>query len=514
MPKKISDTTRKVLVRGSAPSKRMDKRIIVQKMPQQTRPKTAVKKFKKAEKYDDIIKKSLRYSIMDGSFISAGSSIINSFLVPFALFLKATSAQIGLMSSMQSLASTFGQLPGAMLTEKYRRKSIWLFVQVVGKIALWVPVMMLPFLPAENRVYWLIVLVSLTAFLVGMRAPAWTSFIGDLVPSDIRGRYFGRRNMVLATAGIASTLLAGYVLTYYGFPAIFALVILFSVLAIPFFMRQYEPPMKKVFHYRHRFAVNPSKWPASLRSNRPMAIFTLYMILTNVFVEMVSPFYSVYMLRDLGIDYATFSVLIVLGALARILSFRYWGRVSDKYGSRKIFIVCSFFGIFVPLLWTSVVSETGAALVMIYDGLIWSGLDLVTFNYLLDVTPAERRPQYVANYNFFVGIGAFFGGLTGAFLASSFEGSVFLVFQGLQIVFLVSFLLRVFGLLLLPKISEIRISQIAVPVRYVFWQAMAVEPFRGVNHAIHYTFRYPYEIEKEFKNEIQKVKNKIRMARS
>ena len=86
--------------------------------------------------------------------------------------------------------------------------------------------------------------------------------------------------------------------------------------------------------------------------------------------------------------------------------------------------------------------------------------------------------------------------------------------QGLQIVFLVSFLLRIAGLSMLTKISEIHVSHTTVPVRYVFWQAVAVEPMRGLSHAIHYTFRYPYEIEKEFKKEIQRIKYKLRMARS
>jgi MFS family permease len=516
MAKKITETTRKVLVRGSAPAKKAaEKKIIVEKTPKQAEIKKVVirKKPKKLESREQLVNKSLRYSIIEGSFTSVSSSIVNSFLVPFALFLKATSAQIGLLSSMQDLSSTFGQLPGAVLTEKYSRKSIWLFVQLVGRIALWIPVMLLPFLNLDAPIYWLIILVSLTAFLVGTRSPAWTSLMGDLVPQNIRGRYFGRRNMILASAGILATLVAGQVLTVYGFPAIFALLILFSALGIPFFMKMYEPTAKRIFHYKHRFALKPAHWRSALRANRPMVIFALYMVLTNFFVEMVAPFYSVYMLRDLGINYATFSILIVLGALARIISFRYWGRLSDRYGSRKIFVVCAIVGIFVPFFWMWVQNPMAAALVMIFDGLIWSGLDLVTFNYLLDVTPCDRRPQYVANYNFFIGLGAFFGALTGGLLATKFEGTTFFILQGLQIVFMISFVLRLLGLSLLPKISEIHVSHIGVPVRYVFWQAMAVEPMKGVQQAIHYTFRYPYEIEKEFRREVRRIRYKVKMAR-
>jgi MFS family permease len=59
------------------------------------------------------------------------------------------------------------------------------------------------------------------------------------------------------------------------------------------------------------------------------------------------------------------------------------------------------------------------ALVKIYDGFIFAGFDQVVFNYLLDVTPAGKRPQYIANYNFFAGLGIVFGTMAGAFLAQS-----------------------------------------------------------------------------------------------
>jgi MFS family permease len=522
MPKKISDYARKVLVKGGAPSHNTDKRIFVQKIREEGRSKQKYKTIrpygvisrKKPETPEQLTRRSMHYSIVEGSFISAGSSIINAFLVPFALFLRASASQIGLMSSAQQLASTFGQIPGAKLTDRYSRKSIWLFAQVIAKIALWVPIVLLPFMKLGDPMFWLIVFTSLSAFVIGMRTPAWTSLIGDIVPENVRGRYFGRRNAILGAVGIAATLAGGYVLTLYGFPAIFLLFIVLSIVAIPFFMRQYEPPRRKVFHYRHRISINPGKWKHSLKSNRPMALFTLYMLLTNFFIEMVAPFYSVYMLRELGFSYTTFSVLVVLGVVARIISFRYWGRLNDRFGSRKIFIVCAFLGVFVPFWWMWVSGPVSAAIVQIYDGLIFSGIDLVAFNYLLDVTPAERRPQYVANYNFFIGIGAMFGGLTGAFLATVVEGQTFLLFGGLQLIFMASFLLRLCGLSLLPKVSEIRVSQLSVPVRYVFWQAVAVEPMKGVSHAVHYTFHYPYSIESEFRREIQKIKYKIRMKRS
>jgi MFS family permease len=169
----------------------------------------------------------------------------------------------------------------------------------------------------------------------------------------------------------------------------------------------------------------------------------------------------------------------------------------------------------VPLFWALSYDALTVALVVMYDGFIFSGFDQVTFNYLLDITPSERRPQYIANHNFFVGMGVFVGALCGGLLATVFENQIFLLFSGIQIVFLVSFIIRVISLSILPKISEIYVKQTELaPVKYVLWQAVAVEPVKGLNNAVHFTFRYPYEIEKEFRNEIKKIRYKVAIRKN
>jgi len=44
-----------------------------------------------------------------------------------------------------------------------------------------------------------------------------------------------------------------------------------------------------------------------------------------------------------------------------------------------------------------------------------------------------------------------------------------------------------------------------VPVRYVLWQAVAVEPVRGLSHAMHFATQYPYRIE-EIRKKIDKIR--------
>src|SRR3989338_2060350 len=89
---------------------------------------------KKPEKKVD--NKSLHYNTVYTIPESAANSIINAYAIPFAIALKASAIEIGLLSSARSIASTLSQVPGAMLTQHMGRKSIWILSMLVARL-LW-----------------------------------------------------------------------------------------------------------------------------------------------------------------------------------------------------------------------------------------------------------------------------------------------------------------------------------------------------------------------------------------
>lgn len=513
--KRIIDRKTGLIIKDKPIPKDVPKQPLHAKSAKSSPKKPQLKVRKIRTEHDDKVKKSLRASTTEGAFNTASSSITSTFVTPLALALKATNSEIGLLSAVQNLAHTVAQIPGARLTERYSRKGIWMVSQLMSKILLWIPIALLPFFPLDNPVMILIVLMAGIAFFSGLRAPAWASLMGDLVPLSIRGKYFGMRNMITGIAGISATIIAGILVAEYGFSMIFLVAILLSVVSIFYFIRMYEPHFRAVFHYRHEININPKGWKNSISVNKALVIFTVYLFFMNFAVEIASPFYTVYMLKDLDISYLWFAILTVVGALTRIFAFRYWGRLSDRFGSRKILVVTGFFGCFTPLMWLFVSSIWQIAALKVFDGFVWAGVDLVVFNYLLDITPANKRPQYVANNNFFAGWGTILGALTGGMLAESFISVQFGWLQGLQIVFLISFVLRLATLLILPKIREIDIRHTALaPLRYVFWQSMAVEPAHGVKNTVFYTFRYPVKVKKELEDSVKKIEYKMKIRKS
>jgi len=458
------------------------------------------------------VERNLKNSTLEGTFNSASGSIQSSFTTPLALALGASNAEIGILNSLQNLAGTVAHVPGAMLTKYFSRKSIWVMSQITSRIIIWIPILLLPLLTIENRVWILIVLILLSNFALMIRSPAWSSLMGDLVSTKIRGSYFGKRNMFIGVAGVLATLAAGFMLVYWGFPSIFALSMFFAAVSIFFFIRMREPAMNKIFHYSYTFKLEPKEWLKTLKINKEFTLFTVYLSCMNFAIDVAAPFYAVYMLKNLSIGYEWFAIAVVIGAMAKAFTNQYWGRLSDRFGDRKILIVSGFLGCFVPLGWMMVSNVWQVILVKIYDGIVFSGFELVIFNYLLDVTPAKERPKYIAAHNFFTGFGTVFGDLFGALLAQAFEGSAMFFFAGLQVVFLASFVLRLSCLSFLFVIKNIDVKQSGiVPVRYVFWQAVAVEPARGLKHALVFTFRYPSQFEKDMRESVKSFEYKLKM---
>ncbi|NJL31665.1 MAG: hypothetical protein HC898_08555, partial [Phycisphaerales bacterium] len=58
----------------------------------------------------------------------------------------------------------------------------------------------------------LLVLLFINWAIANMPAPAWMSWMSDVIPRKVRGRYFAFRNRIGQMVGISITLLIGYML--------------------------------------------------------------------------------------------------------------------------------------------------------------------------------------------------------------------------------------------------------------------------------------------------------------
>lgn len=433
-------------------------------------------------------KRGMDYSIKDGTYTGAATGLVNVYLTPYALALGATAAQIGLLTAIPQLASTLLQPFAGSITEHVgSRKKICRAVLLISRI-LMVPVIGLAFLRGFDAFSLLLVFISASTALAGFSRIAWVSWMGDLVPEKIRGKYFGKRNMFVGAASLVVTLIAGRLLgltdTMTGFAAIFSAALILYFVGYSYLGKIPEPKLYVRKHRGHKISLNVSEFLSSMKKTN-FRHFMTYVVLFDFSVFLASPFFTVYMLKELNISYWWFAVLTSASALSSILSQRHWGKIADRYGNRTVMVICSTLASLVPLVFVFSKEIPLLLLANIFSGFAWAGLELVTFNFLLDSSPPLKRPLFISNYQFFDGLAVAAGASAGGALITLIGPGGLFGFSTVAAIFLLASALRAtFAITLIPRIKEERVkSRDLLPVRDVFTHAV-MSPVRGITHHV------------------------------
>lgn len=389
-----------------------------------------------------------------------------TYLSAFALFLKASTPQIGLLASLPPLLGSLAQILSAWLGRLAgQRKPIILAGAGLQALA-WLPITLLPLLFPAAAVPLLIGSVIVYHCGAHLAAPQWASLMGDLVPMRRRGRFFARRTRIVSLLTFVSLAAGGLILhastaagqTLAGFLALFGIAMLARGISTYHLARMHDPSGHVA---ALRLPAQESWWRQLGKSN--FARFSLFYALMQFSVAIASPFFAVYMLRDLQFSYAQFMANTGISVLAQFLTLTQWGRISDVFGNRRVLSVTGVMLPLMPLLWIVSQNFWYLLLVQMLSGLSWAGFTLGANNFLYDLIAREKRATYMAIHNIFSSVGIFcgavLGGYLGVMLPERFDlfGFSLVWFSPLLGVFAVSTAMRTIVLLaLLPRIREVR----------------------------------------------------------
>ncbi len=363
------------------------------------------------------VKKSLKLSVLDGSAFAAMLGLTQNYITPFALALTATTAQIGLLTSIPNLTMALSQLPAPNLSEKAGSRKSFILPVVFLHALMWIPVALVPFLFHTDQVWWLIGFVTLSTVFGAIANPAWGSMMADLVPMRLRGRYFAYRTRIAGIVTLVLSLVGGWILErftgnlFIGFAILFGGAALFRLFSLYFLSGQYEPPASK----------SPENSPSLFQlvtkmGSSNLGKFTLYVSLINFAANISSPFFAVYLLRDLKFSYTAYVINIAFFSIAVLAFQTYWGRRADWAGNLKVITVSSFLVPIVPLLWLASTNAIYLIGAQIFSGFAWAGFNLCSVNFVYDAAEPENRTKYIAIYNTMNGLAIFAGALIGGYL--------------------------------------------------------------------------------------------------
>ena len=432
-------------------------------------------------------KKTLRLSMIDGGFFAAMVGFTEQYLTPYALAMGATTPQIGLLTSMPNLFGSLSQMKAPEAAEKIggRKKLILLSIFLQGLT--WLPIIVIPWMvPPVYQVPALITLVTLFNVTGAYALPSWNSILSDYVPERKRGDFFGLRNRWMGLITVVCSFIAGAILHYYhrdltGFSIIIGLAFVARMISWSLLTQIYDPPL--TIRQEHKFTL----WDFLGRFKESnFAKFVLFVACLSFTVNLISPFFSVYMLRDRHLSYLQYTVVNVTATIASLLAMRYWGKHADVIGNLQVIRLSCWMIPIIPFFWLVSASIFYLLLVQIVAGFFWAGFNLCATNFIFDAVSPEKRTRCIAYFNVLNGTAICLGSLMGGVIAPHLPP---LLGYSLMTLMVISAVLRIAVVrLLLGKIKEVRLVQ-KVRSLDLFYSMIGMRPIFGISHDEETTFQ-------------------------
>ncbi len=391
--------------------------------------------------YNSVVKLSetertrgLRFLFYDGLCGHAMTLLVTgAFLPGMAVALGAGNLAIGLLASLAPISQML-QIPAILLVERIRmRKLLAVSLALAARLML-LFVAAIPFVPfGEHAVLAFFVFMCVFFSLASASGCSFNSWIKDLIPGEVLGAYLARRLSAATALGAALTVGAGFGIDgltevlrapdkAYGL--VFATAGMIGLLGVWILSRVPEPAMAP--------RASGYGWIASLLEPvrdvnfRKLLAFTALWSFT---ITMAGAFFTVYMLRRVGLDMGTVIILAVLGQITNVYFFGLWGGIADRFSNQSVLKAVVPLYILVILLYPFTTlperyTFTIPLLVVIHvlGGVSTAGFTLCAGNIALKLAPAGKATAYLGANAFCAGIAAsvspLIGGTIGHIFAS------------------------------------------------------------------------------------------------
>lgn len=351
------------------------------------------------------------------------AGVASAFLSIFVIRLGGSNTLVGMLTSIPALLNIVWLMPAARIIERQSRKlPVIMVTGFLSRFAYFL-VAVMPFVISIYRPELAVAIVVLSAIPAAVVNIAFTSLLADVVPVERRAHVVSVRNALLGISATIATLLGGRFLEILPLPFNYQVLFLIgfgaSLISL-YYVSRIEVPDRLVLPRapgdRRSLLTRVRNFLKMLTSNRPWVRFTVSSLAYYWGLYLPIPLYSIYWVRYLHASDGWIGLINVLNNAISVLFYPFWGRLATRRGNRLILLICVFGMSFYPLLTglsTTVEPLLGIA---ILGGIFAPGFSLTFFNTLLEVSPDERRPSFIAAYNALVNIPAFVAPLVGTAL--------------------------------------------------------------------------------------------------
>jgi MFS family permease len=377
------------------------------------------------------VQSGLKYIVREGLAAEAMATLTGgTFLVAMALNMGATNFQIGLLAALPTFTNTF-QLLSIWLVQKYsNRRAISVTCSFLARVPLFAIAALPLMFSSGTSIYIFIVLLSMQYFFASISGASWHSWMKDLVPQQVLGSYFSRRTRLIMTVNVTLSLVLGlsidYVKAHYPQLEMSAYCVMYlggglvGMLGVYFLSKAPEPKTQLANDNVLKLLGKPLKD----KNFKNLLVFHSFWAFS---LNLAIPFFSVYMMKTLGLPISYLIGLGILSQLSSILALRIWGRYSDRFSNKTIISICApvYIAVVLAYSFTGIYSShlyrlTILVLIHLFGGSSIAGINLAIENLAVKLAPKNEAIVYISARNIVVAIFAAIAPLIGGLMADFF----------------------------------------------------------------------------------------------
>ena len=437
---------------------------------------------------DPLISKSLKKCFLESSVAGVMGVFTGGIvLTGFAIALGANEFVFGLLAAIPAAVNLF-QIQASRILERTGERRVLVLRYAAAHRILWIVAALVPFATlgswGDSRI-WVFLIVFSIASLSGLFSGVpFISWLIDLVPEKVRGRFFAIRTFMGGTVGILLGIGAGKFIDFWRAAGFGSEIVGFSILMIigaGFGIWS----VSILSNLHHPQFIKPKRLEPFLHAlqepfhNQGYRRLFLFRVLTDLAGGVAAPFFGLYMLTSAQLGFTFVAMLATISTLANLLTLPTWGKLSDHYGYKPVLAICIGGKALFTVLWLFTSPETIWLFAFIHLlGAFDAGMGLAIPNLVYKIVPQERRSLYIAVDASVVGIAATVAPLIGGILAGLVQhlevslGSFHI--EHLKFLFLLSFVSRLATLPFLRRVIE---PEAARPVDII----RVMLPFRDID---------------------------------
>lgn len=172
------------------------------------------------------------------------------------------------------------------------------------------------------------------------------AIIGDAIPEERRGAATGKVMAAFSIASIAGIPIGLYLASKTSWHAPFYMLAGMSLVVLALAMK-FLPPLKgHLTNTRHE---KPHRVLLNIVQNKNLVWALVMVFILQMAGFTVVPFISPYMVANIGFAESELTFIYLFGGLATVVTSQLAGRLADKHGKKKVFIIAAIISI-IPIL--------------------------------------------------------------------------------------------------------------------------------------------------------------------